>query len=67
MPSNDWIKRREEIEKLENKIDILEGNILDLQKQLIESYKRIKELSDKGTIQWVRTCGIKKEILYLET
>jgi predicted nucleic acid-binding Zn-ribbon protein len=51
MPSNDWIKRREEIEKLENKIDILEENILDLQKQLIESYKRIKELSDKGTIQ----------------
>ena len=51
MPSNDWIKRRQEIEKLENKIDILEGNILDLQKQLIESYKRIKELSDKGTIQ----------------
>ena len=51
MPSNDWIKRREEIEKLENKINILEENILDLQKQLIEAYKRIKELSDKGTIQ----------------
>ena len=31
MPSNDWIKRREEIEKLEIKIDILEENILDLQ------------------------------------
>ncbi len=37
MPSNDWIKRREEIEKLENKIKILEENILDLQKQLVES------------------------------
>tara|TARA_R100000995_G_C3400187_1_gene84510 strand:- start:85 stop:240 length:156 start_codon:yes stop_codon:yes gene_type:complete len=51
MPSNDWIKRMEEIEKLNRKVEILEENILELQKQLVEAYKRIKELSDKGTIQ----------------
>ena len=50
MPSNDWIKRMEESERLRKKIKILEENILDLQKQLTEAYKRIKELSDKGTI-----------------
>ncbi len=66
MPSNDWIKRMEEMEKLNKKVEILEENILDLQKQLVEAYKRIKELSTRGTIQWVRTCGIKKGILYLE-
>lgn len=51
MPSNDWIKRMEEIEKLNKKVEILEENILDLQKQLVEAYKRIKELSTRGTIQ----------------
>ena len=50
MPSYDWIKNMEEVEKLKEKVRILEENIYMLQGQLQEAYKRIKVLSSKGTI-----------------
>tara|TARA_R100000664_G_C2666064_1_gene80141 strand:+ start:383 stop:538 length:156 start_codon:yes stop_codon:yes gene_type:complete len=50
MPSYEWIKRMEEVEKLKEKIKILEDNIFQLQGQLQEAYKKIKDLSDKGTV-----------------
>ena len=53
MPSYDWIKKMEEIEKLEKKIKVLEGNIYTLQGQLQEAYKRIKVLASRGTIGYV--------------
>ena len=49
MPSYEWIKRMEEVEKLKEQVKILEENILNLQRQLQEAYKRIKDLVDKGT------------------
>ena len=48
MPSYEWIKRMEEVEKLKEQVKILEENILNLQRQLQEAYKRIKDLVDKG-------------------
>tara|TARA_R100001594_G_scaffold30456_1_gene56908 strand:+ start:34 stop:195 length:162 start_codon:yes stop_codon:yes gene_type:complete len=50
MPSYEWIKNMEELEKLKIKVKILEDNIYTLQGQLQEAYKRIKILSSKGTI-----------------
>tara|TARA_R100001015_G_C4588870_1_gene144561 strand:- start:200 stop:352 length:153 start_codon:yes stop_codon:yes gene_type:complete len=50
MPSYEWIKRMEEIEELNNEIKILKDNIYMLQEQLQEAYKRIKDLSNKGTV-----------------
>ena len=50
MPSYEWIKNMEDLEKLKIKVKILEDNIYTLQGQLQESYKRIKDLSNKGTI-----------------
>tara|TARA_R100000781_G_C4031436_1_gene110742 strand:+ start:264 stop:419 length:156 start_codon:yes stop_codon:yes gene_type:complete len=49
MPSYEWIKRMEEVDKLKEQVKILEENILNLQRQLQEAYKRIKDLVDKGT------------------
>ena len=52
MPSYDWIKNMEEVERLKEKVRILEENIYMLQGQLQEAYKRIKVLSSKGTIDY---------------
>ena len=51
MPSYDWIKKREEVLELENKLKIMERNVKELQQQLQAAYKRIGELTYKRDIE----------------
>ena len=51
MPSYDWIKKREEVIELENKLKIMERNVKELQEQLQASYKRIGELVNKRSLE----------------
>jgi|TARA_R100001530_G_scaffold129079_1_gene99141 prefoldin subunit 5 len=51
MPSYDWIKQREEVIELENKLKIMERNIKELQEQLQAAYKRIGELTYKRDME----------------
>jgi len=51
MPSYDWIKQREEVLQLENKLKIMKMNVKDLQQQLQAAYKRIGELTNKRDIE----------------
>ena len=51
MPSYDWIKKREEVLELENKLKIMERNVKELQQQLQAAYKRIGELVNKRSLE----------------
>jgi len=51
MPSYDWIKKREEVLELENKLKIMERNVKELQQQLQAAYKRIGELTYKRDME----------------
>mgnify|MGYP003136170774 FL=1 len=51
MPSYDWIKKREEVIELENKLKIMERNVKELQQQLQAAYKRIGELTYKRDME----------------